>query len=377
MIHYICRNGEQNTIAPFLCTTGSALQNVIRVTSYEEIFAEGALAAGHLIFTDLDRLSGYELEAAQVVAKAMRDATPGVRILNEPVQVLLRYSLITMLWKEGLNPFRAVRLDGAIPTLRYPVFIRREDGALGPESGLVQSEKELRDVMAELLARGCPLRGRLAVEYCAERSSDGYFRKYGAFRVDARILPQHIQFSRHWVVKQDTGVVTPPLVDEEMDYIRGNPHEGALRAVFDCAKVGFGRIDYSFVGGRLVVYEINTNPMFPSGNHRNGRQHLRRMVGQKLVEALRELDSPLPRADAVRFILPSLVFRALPLLWIKPGSIAQLLGRSALLDRIISLYWRVIPESLRRRLPTGLKMSATHVLDLFFPKRVPLDRRWG
>lgn len=351
---------------PFLMAAGAALSDSLSVTPYERIFSEESLRAGHLIFTDHDLLSGTELEAAQVIADSVRAAIPGVRILNEPARVLQRYALLTALWNEGVNPYRAVRLDDAIPELKYPVFIRREDGAFGPESELLYLKNELVDAIAELPDRGFPLRGRIAVEYCAEKCESGYFRKYGAFRLGDRILPQHILFSRQWMVKQNTSVTSPAFIAEEMRYIDENPHAAELMKIFDMAKVDFGRIDYGFVGGRLIVYEINTNPTFPHGNHRNGREHLRKTAGQRLVEALREFDAPLVTplmSSRVRCVQPAYL-RVVRV----PGRGFQLVGRSALLDMIISLYWRAVPEGLRKVLPGNLKKSAMHMLDRIFTK---------
>jgi hypothetical protein len=366
MIHYICRNGQQDTVVPFLCAAGGALRNTLRITPYEDIFSRGSLAAGHLIFTDMDRLSGHELEAAHMIARSMRDAVPGIRVLNEPARSRQRYSLLTTLWKEGVNPFRAARLDDTIPALRYPVFIRREDGAFGPETDLLYSEEELQDAIANLPARGLPLRGRIAVEYCAEKNADGYYRKYGAFRVADRILPQHIQFSRHWMVKQDTNVITPAFVAEEEQYIRQNPHEAELRTIFDRAHVEFGRIDYAFAGGRLIVYEINSNPAFPHGNHRNGREHLRQEAGRRLVEALQEADAPLTTTGTVRCFPRGGGVQTSPARANAPQRIFQMVGKSALLDRAIALYWKAVPESLRRMIPAELKKSTMYMLSWLF-----------
>jgi hypothetical protein len=203
MIHYLCQDGQQDTVAPFLYGTGAALRKSVCITPYEEILAEGALAAGHLIFTDLDRLPRSGLKAAQFIADRMRDAIPEIRILNEPRSVLLRGALLKALWEDGTNSFRAVRPKGPLPPLRYPVFVRRESGAFGPESALLYSEKELQDCLAAQRAAGRALESLLVVEYCAAPSADGYFRKFGTFRVGAHILPQHIQTSGQWVVKQE------------------------------------------------------------------------------------------------------------------------------------------------------------------------------
>lgn len=367
MIHYICREGQQDTVAPFLIEAGGALRNLVTVTSYEKIFSSGRLPAGHLIFTDLDLLSGDELEAAQTIADKLRAAVSGVRVFNEPARVLQRYALLTMLRNAGINPFRAVRLDDDIPALTFPVFIRREDGASGPETDLLHDENELAGAIAALPARGLPLRGRIAVEYCAESCAEGYFRKYGAFRIGDHILPQHILFSRHWIVKQESSVITPALVAEETHYIADNPHKDALLEIFERAHVDFGRIDYGFANGRIAVYEINTNPTFPHGDHRNGREHLRKAAALRLVEVLRSLDTPLPVTGRVACAVPARL-RAGPGA-VAPGRSFQLVGRSALLDRLIALYWKIVPEDVRRGMPKELKRSAMHVLDRLFAGR--------
>ena len=367
MIHYICREGQQDTVVPFLVAAGAAFRDVLSVTTYERMFSRSSFAPGHLIFTDVDLLTLRELEAAQRIADAFRAASPEVSILNDPARVLQRYALLSTLRKEGVNPFRAVRLDDDIPDLVYPVFLRREDGALGPESGLLQNRAELLDALERLSAEGRPLRGRIVVEYCAEICEEGYFRKYGAFRIGPHILPQHILFSPQWVVKQNTSVITPDLVAEEERYIVENPDRMDLMTIFERANVQFGRIDYSFVEGRLVVYEINTNPTFPFGNHRNGREHLRHAARRRIAEVLGELNRPLATTAPVRYLPPSLLSASGG----GPSRSFQLVGRSALLDRAISLYWALVPERVRVAIPSRLKQSA---LQLIGRATLPKDR---
>jgi hypothetical protein len=156
-----------------------------------------------------------------------------------------------------------------------------------------------------------------------------------------------------------------------MNYIQRNPHEAELRTIFDRARIEFGRIDYTFVDGRLVVYEINTNPMFPHGSGRNGRQLLRRLVGTRLANALQEIDAPLPSNRTVRLV-PRARLRHVHRPPYRPSRAWQLAGRSALLDRMVALYQRTIPEALRRKLPRGLKSFAIHRLDKAVVKRVRL-----
>ncbi len=50
------------------------------------------------------------------------------------------------------------------------------------------------------------------------------------------------------------------LLAEELDYMRTNPHENELLAIFNLARIDYGRIEYSLYNGRIQVWEINTNP---------------------------------------------------------------------------------------------------------------------
>lgn len=364
MIHYICRDGQQDTVVPFLVSEHAALRDVLRVTTYERIFSRASLSPGHLVFTDVDLLSPPELEAAQKVAERFKAVLPGATIFNEPARVLQRYALLSVLWRENINPFRAARLDDGVPELRYPVFIRREDGAEGPETGLLSSREELLNAIERLSAAGLPLRGRIAVEYCAERCERGYFRKYGAFRIGPHILPQHMLLSSQWMVKQNTSVITPESVAEEERYMAENAHRAALMAVFERANVQFGRIDYGFVGNRLVVYEINTNPTFPHGDHRNGREHLRYAARRRIVEVLGEMNRPLAATGPVRYEPPSTRPAG-----DSPWRSFQLAGRSAFLDRILGVYWRLVPESLRRAMPPSFKKYMLQVIARAVPRK--------
>jgi len=375
VIHYVCLEEEQNTIAPFLYACGPKLARHIRITTYEEIFAAGSIEPGHLILTDFDRMSLYELEAAQEIARSMRAAVPGVAVLNEPTRSLQRYGLLSMLWREGINPFRAVRLDDTIPEdLRYPVFIRRENEARGAETDLLHSESELRTAMAKLTAAGRPLTGRLAVEYCAEKGSDGFFRKYGIFRVGDHILPQHIQFSDHWVVKRDSSRMNAAHLAEEMDYIRSNPHAAEIKAIFERAGIGFGRMDYGIVGGRVVVFEINLNATFPRGDKNDARQERRVIARQRLIEALRAVDTPLQQARRVAFRPPEPRIHLLPTPRARlsaQGSVWRLRGRSRWLDRAISLYWTLVPHRVRKMIPEDFKLQVHDLLGRSLRRRYP------
>lgn len=304
MIYYLCRARSSQTIGWFLPHVPRALRKRVRVLTYERLFRDLSIRPGHMIFTDMDRLSQFELEIAAATAESVAASAPEAKILNHPARFLQRFELLEMLWHAGVNPFRAARLELPLPALRFPVFIRREGDAEGPESGLLHDQEALADALAALGHRGTPLRGRLAVEYCARADQGGIFRKYGAFRIGDRILPQHIQFSDNWMVKRNSNKLAQSYADEEMAYITQNPHADELLRLTDMAHAQFGRVDYTVIDGRVVIYEVNSNPTFPRGDKNDLRQPRRQVVRERIVKAFTALDTPVTRRARIYLGLP-------------------------------------------------------------------------
>jgi hypothetical protein len=169
--------------------------------------------------------------------------------------------------------------------------------------------------------------------------------------------------------------MTAAQLTEELDYIRTNPHEAEIKAIFERANIGFGRMDYGMVGGRIVVYEINLNATFPKGDKPDARQERRPVVRERLIAALKELDTPLPRTThRVAFTPPAPQIHLLALPRERLGaqaSVWRLRGRSPALDRAIALYWRLVPAKMRRRLPEGLKLQLHTLLGRSLRKAPP------
>jgi hypothetical protein len=302
MILYVATERFSSTIRHFLGGNGRALRNKVRLLTYEELFFEGAGPVGHYIFTDFDRLSRYDLECASRFAAAVQSAEPRARILNHPLSALERFPLLLALHEQGINDFTAIRIEGGERPPAYPVFIRAEDGYGGPETGLIHSDDEFEAALADLTQRGLPRRGRIAVGFANRKSDDGYFHKYGAFRVGDQIVPHDLMFGRDWIVKMHPPPVAADSRDTdfsesdggvamEMQYINGNPHAETLMRAFTIAGIDYGRADYGVVNGRVQIYEINTNPHIP---HRTptARVERARIVQQRLVEAIAALDTP-------------------------------------------------------------------------------------
>jgi len=282
---------------------------------------------------------------------ALEKAAPEARILNHPLKVLERYPLLVALHKAGINDFTATRLEAGERPPKYPVFIRAEDGYGGPETDVLNNDAEFDAALVDLARRGLPLRGRIAIGYAAERSPDGYFRKYGAFNIGGEIIPTHIMNGRTWAVKshvKDTGWIARRdkqvgLASEtaaaELAYVRENPHQDVLREAFGIAGIAFGRADYGVVGGRVQIYEINTNPKLPSPTKGDKRDERRQIISGGFVTSLKATDRPLEEAGMVSFHEP------------RPRAHNLHLPR-----------WRIVNIAIRRagRLVGGLKRWQLH-----------------
>jgi hypothetical protein len=238
------------------------LASQISVLRYDELWQREQFTTGTYVFTDFERLSARDRQRAGEIWDALARSPLETRILNDPNRVLGRYQLLRALAANGTNPYAAYRLHEAAAA-RFPVFLRREHEHSGSLTRLLWSRAELARAVAWLWQRGEPLHDLLAVEFFDTADGDGAYSKYGAYIIGDRIIPRSISFDVNWVVKP--GKAPPPNAAQlrvEARYIEANPHREWLESVFDLAGVDYGRIDYSMVDGRPVVWEINTNPWY-------------------------------------------------------------------------------------------------------------------
>jgi len=178
------------------------------------------------------------------------------------------------LHEAGVNAFNAYS-PGETP-VRFPVFLR-------PESGFLKTAPRLHDTLPRVP------NGQIAVEFCDTADASRVYRKYGAYVVGERIVPRHVFFSRDWLVK-GADLRDSNYLAEELDYVRGNPHAAPLLEVCRTAHIGWGRVDYSLLDGRIQVWEINTNPLFALPGIENGRDEVHRLAAHGVVEALLALE---------------------------------------------------------------------------------------
>ncbi|HEY3149601.1 MAG TPA: hypothetical protein VGJ75_24770 [Dongiaceae bacterium] len=308
MLHYVTRELHSYTIDRFIDSyrgSGVTLPVALRALSYETLLALRRAPIGNYIFSDLDRLSAFEIDAVSEIAKAVHAADGRAMISNWPNRVLGRYALLRRLQESGINSFGVWRLDEERLPTAYPVFIRREQDALGPETPLLHDEREYRAAVDALQRAGKGLSGRIAVQFRQVPDANGLYRKYGAFFFRGRVVPQHLFLSSNWIVKRSTLDLTPEMIAEEERYVFENPHEEELRRIFALAETDFGRVDYGVIDGRIEVFEINTNPNFPRMRLQNdGRARRRGHVLDGVVKGFGDLDPPGVARGLVRFKSP-------------------------------------------------------------------------
>jgi hypothetical protein len=282
------------TIDIYLQSWGRPLSEEIRPVAYESLFPRGSIEGGVFIFSDLERLKDDEFQRADLLAKKVEAA--GGRVLNKPNRVLRRYGLLRALYDSGRNPFNVYRLVDPLGRLRFPVFIRRERAHNGAMSPLLNNQEELDRTLAEMKVSQPITDDLLIVEYAHTADGDGLFRKYSVMRIDQTLIARHILFSRDWIDK-DADVVTDEAVVEENQFLADFPHAQQVREIFDISGIDYGRIDYSVLDGKVVTWEINTNPRILPGV---GRCDPRRMQGQAVcARQIRDAFGELTKAKSV------------------------------------------------------------------------------
>jgi hypothetical protein len=265
----------------------------VRAMRPSTVIDEPRLPRATYVFTDMDRLPLRLLRPLAERWRQLRD--DGMRVLNDPARVLSRYGLLRRLHVRGFNGFNAYRVDEERLPERWPVFLRCEGDHRGPVSGLLHGPAELAAEIAAAVDRGLPMASLLIVEYAAEETRPGLFRKYGCFRVGAARFAYTCVDSPDWVTKFGSPDVTPPpeLVEEEYRVVRDNPWGPALEPAFDAAGIDYGRADFGLVGGRPQLYEINTNPhvLFDRDYPQPHRLRSFALLRENFAAALRALDT--------------------------------------------------------------------------------------
>ncbi len=264
-----------------------------RIWTYDAVFRARRLPAATWVFTDLDRLSFWELELAAHVYREL--LAHGVRVLNDPAKLCQRYALLRRLYVAGFNRFNVWRVDDASSLNRWPVFLRTESGHRGVLTDLIEDVEQLGREIERILAAGYPSRDLMIVEYCAEPVRDGLFRKLAMFRVGEQMVPTLAVHDTDWIAKAGKhAVADAEHYEEELAGMSDNIYSDALKQAFTIGETDYGRADFSLVGGKPQIYEINTNPSIGRVKEHPYATRIQasQLWEQNFVAALRAIDSP-------------------------------------------------------------------------------------
>jgi len=340
MIHYVTTAKGSRSIRAYREGEGVAVADRIRVVHYEDLARMDRLPVGTWLFAELDRLEGPFRDLAVLVAQSLDTARGRASILNDPRHVRHRVDLSLAAYQAGVNTHRLwratdIRFDApngarhAPPnpravhaeSLRYPVFVRRENDHTGNLSALIDSPGALASGLASVIANGVPHRDLLVAEFCDTRDENGLFRKYSSYNVAGRIIPRTIECSREWMVKWRARILDRERADDELRYCARNPHEGWIRDMFRLARIDYGRIDYAVHNGTPRLWEINTHPWIGGGPRLNNAPEVvayRNMILPARVaffeeyrKAWKTIDTPEGEGETVSLDVPNSLRRGI------------------------------------------------------------------
>jgi hypothetical protein len=296
MVRFLTTRGHEYTAKHMVENDmGGAMVPPCSVENYDQFLRKKEVPSGAYVFTDMERLTPWELRVVGEAYGAL--AGDGrCRVLNNPARVMCRYELLRNLRAEGINDFEAIRADERRWPEGYPVFLRHEQDHGRPLSvDLLQNRQELAAALEKARAEGISLRGLLIVGYAAETFDGPWFRKFNTFRVGSEVFGHHLVVEDSWVVKYGKEGVKHPEEYKafEQDFVKENWHADVLRRVFEIAGIEYGRADWGIVGGKVQVYEINTNPFLSgdAGSPNPTRRATMAMSTKKLCESLAALEN--------------------------------------------------------------------------------------
>lgn len=319
MIVIITTRGNDYTLRSLADGTFGVPLPHIRLAHYDQVFGRWRFPRATYIFADLERLAPWELRIASDLYFGLVGA--GLICLNNPARAMARVELLTALRREGINPFAVYRADQNPRPSCFPVFIRSEGDHARASDALYEDQGALDQALDKFRNSGVPLRGMLVVEHAAEPCGDNLWAKWGTWRIGDRMIVEHVAVDDRWLVKVgDHSKVTDAMAQDEREAVEKGRFAEELRRVFDIAMIDFGRADHSNIGGRSVVYEINTNPSqpaFPSNEAVSFRRRTLLMARAAMADAFKTIDTE--GTDRIS-VAASAVRR--PIRWWKPGFVS-------------------------------------------------------
>jgi hypothetical protein len=222
------------------------------------------LSDGTYIFTYRNHFNASHIELIHHVCKRIEAEGISAKVLNRSLRFKRRFEQLRLLHEAGSNRHNAYLLAERTLPRAWPVFLRSEASHWMTE--LLHDADELARARAVMTANGIWTGDKMMVELNDLKRPGGLYRKYGAYRVGNRIVPRHVYIGPHWQQRLSRNLLSfmmrrDDLIAEEFRYVRDNPHADQVMEIFHLLDVECGRIDYGLDGGRVQVWEINTNPM--------------------------------------------------------------------------------------------------------------------
>jgi hypothetical protein len=247
--------------------------SLIQFVNYHDLIRQKTIQEGIYVFTGYGVLTRVQSEICNEFCNHIDRTGSEYVVMNHPDRVLQRYDLLKALHLNGINQFRAFRIqeifnNNARPD--FPVFIREAGRHSGSLTGILEDYDSMSNSISKLKKAGFKEEHLLVVEYVDTSDTNGLYRKYSAFRLGDTIIPRYLSLSYHWVVKENatnsagTVLYSEEMIQEELTYIEKNPDQQILNKIFTIANIEYGRIDYGFKDGNLQVWEINTLPVIGS-----------------------------------------------------------------------------------------------------------------
>lgn len=263
-----------------------------RTMAYATALHARRLPAATYLFCDVDRLSYWELELAARLYRCLQSS--GVRVLNDPARVRQRYALLRELKDRGLNSFDVWLPDHGQTPDKFPVFLRTQSAHRGPLTDLIHNIEDARSALSEAMAQGHARKDLMFVEYCAEPSQTGVFRKLSVFKIGDAMVPSLAVHESKWAAKYgEIGIAGEAGYVDERDLVVENRFATVMAPVFDVAEIAYGRADFALVGGAPQTYEVNTNPSIKAmSEHPSAlRMEAQGVMLEKLKNAFEAIDS--------------------------------------------------------------------------------------
>ena len=267
----------------------------MKVRSYKWLLRRQSLRASVVVFTDFDRLIFDEHLKISQLARLFE--ANGVRVVNDPARVRMRYDLLHYLHKIGWNPYQVWRATSfpELPDEVFPVFLKSEGAHSAPLGGLLASQAQLDGQIERIKAGGVPLHHILVTQFIDAPIREGVWQRNTHFCVGDKIFPGLPVIEDSPFVKYGRpGLATAEDFDRVIAASYDDLYNEDMRRVFAMANISYGRADYVVVNDKPVIFEINTNPTLPYQNKSKNPLFVDASNDSRLrvLEAFCDLDGP-------------------------------------------------------------------------------------